>query len=205
MPTRFVSCAGAFLAAFLMTILPFSESNAQFAVNPQIGLSASSLSSDPRDSEASARFGYQFGVLLRIGDRLHFQPGVFWQRSGTELKTRSEVDLTTIKDEVDLDALVVSAGLGYTLFDSKPIALRLTGALAGTAILNVQENLFGLDTDNFNVILLGMPVGVGVDLLGFLTADLSYEFGLTNVFDEFFGLEVDATNNVVRFNVGLLF
>jgi hypothetical protein len=77
--------------------------------------------------------------------------------------------------------------------------------LAGTAILNVQENLFGLDTDNFNVILLGMPVGVGVDLLGFLTADLSYEFGLTNVFDEFFGLEVDATNNVVRFNVGLLF
>ena len=189
-----------FLASF--TILP---GFAQVAINPQIGLSASTLSTDPQGSEASARFGYQIGASLRIGGRLHFQPGIFLQRTGTQLKTQSEVDLSTIKDEVDLQAIFVSAGLGYNLIETQPATLRLTAGLGGTAILDVQNNDLGLDIDNFNVILIGTPVGVGLDLLGLITVDLSYEFGLTNVFDDLFGIQVDATNNVLRLNVGLLF
>lgn len=192
--------AAFFLAAF--TILP---GYAQLAINPQAGLSASTLSSDPQGSEASARFGYQVGASLRIGNRFHFQPGIFLQRTGTSLKTRSEFDLNTIKDEVDLQALFVSAGLGYNLIETQPATLRLTAGLGGTAIFDVQNNELGIDIDNFNVILIGTPVGIGLDLLGFVTVDLSYEFGLTNVFDDLFGIQVDATNNVARLNVGLLF
>ncbi len=189
------------------TLIPgFSSSvHAQITVNPQIGISASMLSTDPQGSEATARFGYQFGSYLRIGSRLHFQPGVFWQRSGTELQTTDELDLEQLKDQVDLDAIFVFAGLGYNVIETKPLVFRVNGGVAGTAILNVEENLLGLELDNFNGILAGVPIGVGVDLLGFISADMSYEFGLTNVFDEIFGLTVDATNNVFRFNVGLVF
>lgn len=191
--------------AFFLVSFTIPTGYAQVAINPQIGLSASTLSSDPQGSEASARFGYQIGASLRIGNRLHLQPGIYLQRTGTALKTRSEIDLNTIKDEVDLQAIFVSAGIGYKLIETQPATLRLTAGLGGTAILDVQNNDLGLDIDNFNVILIGTPVGLGLDLLGFVTVDLSYEFGLTNVFDDLFGIQVDATNNVLRLNVGLLF
>lgn len=190
------------LTIFIFLALP---AQAQVVFNPQAGLSASMLSTDPQGSVASARFGYQLGAYLRIGDRLHFLPGIFWQRSGTELRTTEEIDFETLKDEVDLDAIFISAGVGYKLLDTEPFALRVNGALAGTLILNVQDNLLGLELDNFNGVLAGVPIGVGVDLFNLLSVDASYEFGLTNVFDEIFGLTVDATNNVFRFNVGLVF
>lgn len=190
---------------FTISTLFGHNAQAQLTINPQAGISASMLSTDPQGSEASARFGYQVGTYLRIGERLYLQPGIFWQRSGTELRTTGELDLETLKDEVDLDAIFLSAGIGYNLIDSQAFVLRVNGGVAGTFILNVQDNLLGLELDNFNGLLAGAPVGIGVDLFGLLSADLSYEFGLTNVFDEIFGLTVDATNNVFRFNVGLVF
>lgn len=190
---------------FTLSFLFGHSALAQVSFNPQIGLSASMLSTDPAGSEASARFGYQVGATLRIGNQLYLQPGLFWQRSGTELKTSDEIDIATLKDEVDLDAIFVPVSLGYNIIDSQALVLRINGGVAGTLILNVQDNLLGLELDNFNGLLAGAPVGVGVDLFGLLTVDASYEFGLTNVFDEIFGLTVDATNNVFRFNVGLVF
>lgn len=190
---------------FTLSFFLTHASLAQVAFNPQIGLSASMLSTDPQGSEATARFGYQIGATLRIGDQLYFQPGLFWQRSGTELRTTDELDLDILKDQVDLDAIFVPIALGYNLIDTQALVLRINGGVAGTLILNVQDNLLGLELENFNGILAGAPVGVGVDLFGLLTVDASYEFGLTNVFDEIFGLTVDATNNVFRLNVGLVF
>ncbi|MFK7846090.1 MAG: outer membrane beta-barrel protein [Rhodothermales bacterium] len=190
---------------FAVSTLFLYSAQAQITINPQVGISASMLSTDPQGSEASARFGYQVGTYLRFGERVYFQPGIFWQRSGTELRTTDELDIETLKDDVDLDAIFISAGLGYNLIDSQVFVLRVNGGVAGTLILNVQDNLLGLELENFNGLLAGAPIGVGVDLFGILSADLSYEFGLTNVFDEIFGLTVDATNNVFRFNVGLVF
>ena len=190
---------------FTIAVLSITPAHAQFTINPQAGVSASMLSTDPQGAEASARFGYQVGAYFRIGERLHLMPGVFWQRSGTELLTRDELDLETLKDQVDLDAIFVAAALGYNLLDSDPLVLRVNGGVAGTFLLNVQDNILGLELDNFNGVLAGAPIGVGVDLFGILSVDASYEFGLTNVFDEIFGLSVDATNNVFRFNVGLVF
>ncbi len=192
-------------AVFTLSFFFSPAAFSQVAFNPQIGLSASMLSTDPEGSEASARFGYQIGANLRIGNQLYLQPGIFWQRSGTELRTTDEIDLETLKDEVDLDAIFVPVSLGYNLINTQALVLRINGGVAGTLILNVQDNLLGLELDNFNGLLAGAPVGVGVDLFGLLTVDASYEFGLTNVFDEIFGLTVDATNNVFRFNVGLVF
>lgn len=190
---------------FTIQLIYQPSTYAQISFNPQAGLSAATLSSDPDNAESSARFGYQVGAYLRIGDRLYFQPGVFWQRSSTELRPAEELDFETLKDDINLDAIFVSAGLGYKLIETEPLTLRIQGALAGTFITDVQENLLNLDIENFNGVLAGVPIGIGVDLLNLITVDATYELGLTNVFDEIFGFTVDATNNVFRLNVGLVF
>ena len=190
---------------FTITALFPNTSQGQITFNPQAGVSASMLSTDPEGAEASARIGYQLGTYFRIGKKLHLMPGIFWQRSGTELLTQDQIDLETLKDQVDLDAIFIAASLGYYLLETDPLVLRINGGVAGTFLFNVQDNILGLELDNFNGVLAGAPIGVGVDLFGILSVDASYEFGLTNVFDEIFGLSVDATNNVFRFNVGLVF
>ena len=189
----------------LLAFLPIKEAVAQLRVNPAAGFSASTLSSDPTGAEASARFGYQVGLALRTGGAFHLSPGIYWQRSGTELRTEEEINLEILQDDINLDALFLSLLAGYNLLDSNLIRLRATAGLGGTFIVNVGENDLGLENDNFRTVLLGTPIGIGVDLFDLLTLDVSYELGLTNVFDNLFGLEVDAVNNVFRFNVGLLF
>ena len=196
-----------YIPVLLLTLWACSSSLPAFGqllVNPQIGLSASTLSTDPDNLESAARFGYQIGVSLRIGGRLHVQPGVYWQQSSTEL--REEVPTPQeLRDDVNLDAILGTVVLGYNLIETQPVVLRVNGGLNGTSIVNVQDSEFD-DLVDFNTVLLGAPIGVGADLLGFLTVDMSYEFGLTSLFDQVFGIDVDdITNNVFRFNVGVIF
>ena len=186
----------------LFSFGPIMDACGQLIINPQVGLSASTLSTDPDSLTSSARFGYQLGLSLRIGDRLHVQPGVYWQRSSTELKEEIP-SARELNDSINLDAILITVNVGYTLFDIDPLRLRINGGLNGTSIVNVADSEFD-DLVDFNTILLGSPVGVGVDILDIFSVDLSYEFGLTSLFDQVFGLDVDVTNNVFRLNVGLL-
>ena len=193
-----------FIVVFLLGALGvFKPAYGQLTINPQAGISASTLSTDPQDLESAARFGYQVGVVLRIGGKLYLQPGIFWQRSSTELK--EEVPSPSeLNEDIDLDAILITASLGYNLLDNAAFRLRINGGLSGTSIVNVQEGEFE-DLLDFNTLLLGAPVGVGVDLFDIVSADISYEFGLTSLIDTVLGTDVDITNNVFRFNVGLVF
>ena len=195
------------LSLFLLASAFFflHPATAQLRLNPSAGFSASTLSNDPEGAEASARFGYQFGLALRTPGALYFSPGIFWQRSGTELRTEEEINLEVLQDDINLDALFLSLMAGYNLLDSNLLRLRAMAGLGGTLIVNVGENDLGLESDNFNTVLLGAPVGIGLDLGNIITVDMHYEFGLTNTFDNIFGLDVNAVNNVFRMNVGLLF
>ena len=192
-----------FFIIILCTFVPAGTSFAQVIVNPQIGISASVLSTDPDSLQSSARFGYQVGLSLRFGETFYIQPGLYWQRSSTELKDEFPSP-EELNDSIDLDAILASIHVGYYAINTDPVTLRLQAGLNGTSIVQVEDTEFDEIVD-FNTILLGAPVGVGVDLFGFLSADLTYELGLTSLFDQVFGLDVDVTNNVFRFNVGLLF
>jgi len=187
----------------LFAFLTLPSSFAQTIVNPQIGVSASLLSTDPDSLQSSARFGYQVGLSVRFGESFYIQPGLYWQRSSTELRDEFPSP-EELNESIDLDAILASVHIGYYLLNTDPLNLRIQAGLNGTSIINVENTEFDEIVD-FNTILLGAPVGVGVDLFGFLSADITYEFGLTSLFDQVFGLDVDVTNNVFRFNVGLLF
>ena len=72
-------------------------------------------------------------------------------------------------------------------------------------LVNVQDNLFGLTEDQLKTFAMGLMVGVGLDFL-FISTDLSYEFGLTDVFesDVMNGI-VSSKRNVLRFSAGIRF
>ena len=192
-----------FIITILFIFLPVSFSFAQVTFNPQVGISASLLSTDPDSLQSSARFGYQVGFSLRFGETFYIQPGVYWQRSSTELRDEFPSP-EELNESIDLDAILASVHVGYYLINIEPVNLRIQAGLNGTSIVNVENTEFDEIVD-FNTILLGAPVGIGVDLFGFLSADATYEFGLTSLFDQVFGLDVDVTNNIFRFNVGILF
>ena len=98
----------------LVSMLVLSEDAlAQIRINPAAGFSASTLSNDPEGAEASARFGYQFGVSLRTQGALYFNPGIYWQRSGTELRTEDEINLEVLQDDINLDAVFLSLLAGF--------------------------------------------------------------------------------------------
>lgn len=198
---RFIASA---VVIFLCSFVPHARVLGQVVFNPQVGFSASALSTDPGDLRSSARFGYQIGASLRFGDNVHVQPGLFWQRSGTELRGERPTVEELLNEDVDIDAILGTLLIGYNLFDTVPLTIRVNGGLAGTAIVDVQDGEFD-DLVDYNTLLVGLPIGVGADILDFLSVDASYEFGLTSLFDEVFGLNVDVTNNVFRFNVGLIF
>ena len=172
---------------------------AQIAVNPQVGLSASRLSSDPEGAESSAHLGYQLGGYLRMGKQLYFMPGLFYQRTGSELRTADDITLEELKDQVDISGLLINLGLGYNVVNEQMLKLRVHGSLAGTTILSVGDNDLGLSEELFKDFFISAPIGIGVDLFGFLSADLISEYGLSNVFEVF-----DIKIHVIRFNVGVV-
>ncbi|MEZ4700992.1 MAG: outer membrane beta-barrel protein [Rhodothermales bacterium] len=185
---------------------------AQIAFNPQAGLSASRLSTDPPDTEGQARLGYQIGATLRIGGRLHLMPGVFWQRSGTQLRMRptfqdpfNDGEIADITRQTDLSAAMVSLGFGYNVIHESIFKVRVHASAAATSIYEVDSEDSRLSKDNFKTLLLGVPIGAGVDILNLITVDLSYETGVTDLFEDYLGIPIDATNNVFRFNVGVVF
>ncbi|MBK8499316.1 MAG: hypothetical protein IPL52_10975 [Flavobacteriales bacterium] len=58
-------------------------------MNPQARVNFQQLTSPMAGVEYKANIGWQLGADLRFGDRLYVQPGAFFGRSATAVKTYS--------------------------------------------------------------------------------------------------------------------
>ncbi|UZR94177.1 outer membrane beta-barrel protein [Chondrinema litorale] len=174
----------------------------QLVINPQVGLTASSLTTDPEGTEATGRIGYTFGGSVRMGDKIYFNPGIFWVKSTNELTSKSEFGDTSfgeIKDNATINMLHIPAQVGVKLIDTDPFALRIAGGPSLSWVTSVKDNAFGYTKDVYNDKIWGAKFGVGVDIL-FLTADLSYELGMTDLYKF-----SDAKNNILSLTAGIKF
>lgn len=185
------------IAAFLCMAGPIW---AQFTFNPQIGVNASRLTTDPVGTEREARVGYQLGFNLRLGEgNFYFQPGVKWLRVGTALKSKSQLGSGfDFKDNVDVSSVQVPVLAGLRLINTKLLGLRANAGPALTLVTSVNDNAFGLKKEDYQSMIWGGIFGIGVDLL-IITVDLNYELGLSKVFEN----ATEAKNNVWRFEAGV--
>lgn len=184
------------LAAFLCMAGPVL---AQFTFNPQIGVNASRLTTDPAGTEREARVGYQLGFNLRLGEgKFYFQPGVKWHRVGTALKSKSQLDDNfNFEDNVDVNSVQIPALVGLRIINTKLLGLRANAGVALSLVTSVNDNAFGLKKEDYQEKIWGGIFGIGVDLL-IITVDLNYELGLSKVFEN----ASEAKNNVWRFEAG---
>ncbi len=175
----------------------------QFTINPQAGLTASMLTTDPEGTEASGRVGYTFGASVRMGDKIYFNPGLFWVRSSNELTSKSNletgINFGDIRDNASINMIHIPLQAGVKVINTKPFALRLAAGPSLSWVTDVKDNAFGLTKEAYNERIWGAKFGAGVDLL-FLTVDLNYELGITELYKT-----SDAKNNMLSLTAGIKF
>jgi hypothetical protein len=184
------------------------QAQTNITINPQVGLNFGFLSDDPFHEvenltiKSNSQVGWQIGAMLRIGSRAHFQPGVFYQYLGIELEAppNSIGDITeVVKESNYIHSLWVPLEFGFDILESEAFKLRGHAGASGTFILSVPDNDLGITKDDMKTSAWGVIVGAGVDFL-MLSADVSYEFGLTEVYEND---PVETKRNVLRLSVGL--
>lgn len=189
-----------FVTALLFT---FQFAQAQIKISPKIGVNVSAIEGSLTDFDAEARTGWNAGIDVRVGDGILFlNPGLqyysYTARLMSDINQDTRVDFT---EETTIQSIKVPLNIGLRVTgDNGIIGLHIKGGIVPTYVMSVKETTnFDFDKDQLNNLTWGANVGVGIDFL-FLTADLTYEKGLTDYFKD-----VEGKNNVLSLSVGLKF
>jgi len=178
------------------------------------GFTMSTLSPDLSDVENALQAGYQGGAFVRIGDKWHIQPEVYFTLKQGELSYDIMDGTSSIKQNIKLNTIDVPVLVGWKFLDPPLFNLRLQ---AGPVASFVSSTSFDLKVDgvemntpddfqeSFNDLNWGLQVGAGVDFLMF-TVDLRYELGLSDLNEDLEnpieGVPTTFKSNVFFISVG---
>jgi len=164
-------------------------------------------------SPENAQYGFHFGGLARINVAMVFiQPELTFSSVGSTINITDPAnailnDVTTVKySKIDLP-VIVGMKFGPARFGLGPVAtFNLSSKNDAKSVVSDAVDDF---TSISNVATFGAQVGVGVDILGKLTADIRYEFGLSKITD---GVSIGGTTyntdqrqNQFLVSIGFLF
>ena len=189
--------------ALFMTFIAV-QVNAQIQYNPKVGVNVSALDAKLQDISAEARVGWNAGVDFRFGESMFFfYPGVHYHSMSARLfKDIEGTDEVSLKDETTIQSVRVPLNLGVRLTgEGGLLGIHAKGGITPSYVLGVKEKegSINFSKDNLTNLTWSANVGVGVDIW-FLTADLSYDVGLTNFFND-----ADGKNYMVTLSVGVKF
>lgn len=141
---------------------------------PQLGISTVTYDSD--DFDSSTGFGVDIGAKLRMGRRFYVEPGLFLASSGAEVTQGTEEGTLTLVD------VRVPLVVGLKVVASRVFEFRIFagGGAAFVADVSGKDALDDVTTDDITGTLWNARLGVGGDFTLF-SADLGYDFGLTNL------------------------
>lgn len=129
------------------------------------------------------RLGYQLGIFTRFGGRLYGQIGAEYLASSSNFFTQGDGStISDIKDKIDLKYIQIPALIGFKLLQSQrgTSAIRLAGGAEFTHQLDVNNNKFNFEKENFNNSTLNALANLGFDI-GLFTIDLTYHHGFADV------------------------
>lgn len=191
------------LSFALALLLSFQTAHAQVKVSPKIGVNVSGIDAQLTDLEAQARAGWHAGLDFRLGNGIFFlNPGV--QYHSYTARLMSDIDEDTridFEEETTIQSIKVPLNLGLRVTgDNGLIGLHVKAGIVPTYVMGVKEvNNFDFNIDDLSRLTWGTNIGIGIDFL-FMTADLTYEKGLSDYF-----ADVEGKNNVLALSVGLKF
>lgn len=191
---------------FLIIAIAFlcsAQITAQVVINPKVGFNASAIDANFGDITAEARFGWNAGVDLRVGEGiLFFKPGLHYYNFTANLfKDVSAPGDIPLKDETTIQSLKLPVNLGLRITgEGGLIGINVHGGVMPSYILGVRERavvpFLREDLKDFTV---GANLGVGIDILLF-TVEANYEIGLTPFFES-----ADGKNNMLTVTAGVKF
>ena len=177
----------------------------QITITPQAGINISKLQ-NPVDIpglniEISEVIGLQLGGNIRIGSDLYLQPGFYYHKIGSDLKIVSELEgIQDFNGKLNIDIIQIPLLIGYRFLRLGLFDLRIHGGGSLSFVTRAEDEIIGiLSKDDFNKNVWGLVAGGGFDVL-FLSVDVDYEFGLTDMLRTEL---LKTKNNVFRINAGI--
>jgi len=171
------------LIVLSLLLLPNLQ-HAQTIINPQIGITFSELQGEDGEIDLEGRSGLQVGFDLRIGSSsLYFSPGLYYYTQELELRDQ----ILSLEDDSRIHNLRVPLNLGYRLSSrDNIIAFRMKGGVVPSFNLAADDTPdIGFSNDDLEQVTVNANVGLGVDILYLFTVDVGYEFGISDVVDDF--------------------
>jgi hypothetical protein len=199
----------------IFAVLFFSTfAYSQIGFGLKAGVNMSTFSTNINDVEKAFNAGWQGGAFVRIGDKWHIQPEVYFTLKQGEL-TYDLMDVAggstqSVKQNIKLNTIDIPVLVGWKIIDPPLFNIRLQ---AGPVASIVSSTSFDITVDgaefpptdefkeSFNDVNWGLQFGAGVDVLVF-TIDLRYEMGLNDLNKE---VEMVGSGNNPTFKNNLIF
>lgn len=182
-----------FLIVLISTLSLIGYSQLGFGLKGAVSMS--SFSTDISDYENAFNTGFQAGAYLRIGDKWHLQPEIYFAGKTGEFSydmSVEEPNSLNVKETVTLSTIDVPVLVGFKIIDPPAFNIRLQAGPVASLVVNKNFDLTlnGIshdptDTyiDSWNDLNWALQFGAGVDVL-FLTIDLRYELGLSSLYTQ---------------------
>lgn len=186
------------LILFVVAITPVAVG--QFSIGPRIGFTAGSLSTDLDTISANIDNSFDFGVFVRLGQKIYLQPEVVWVTKASEIKYdfggTQDVKVDAIEIPVLVGWRIMNLGLGNVRIMAGPSA----GIVVGKNIeaKNITDPIKEADIED---LIWSVNVGAGVDLLMF-TLDIRYQAGLSEVIKQVNNQDFNLVGNSFKISLG---
>ncbi|UZD21511.1 PorT family protein [Algoriphagus halophytocola] len=172
----------------LLLLLVFGTSLQAQNFKPGAGVNFTNMTQ--ADDGVSGQAGWQVGASIAFGEKLYFEPGVFYMGKSAEFKDSDDLTSDDLKANLNGIRVPVAVGLNVLGRDSSTLALRVFGGGSGFFLTSVGDDF---DKDDFNSTNWGVFAGAGVDIAIFFV-DMSYEWSVTNLENDLDGIDLGKTN-----------
>ena len=163
-------------ALFLVTTI-----HAQFHIGPQVGYSASKLTTNTSEITSDFKNNFLFGAFARFGEKIYVQPEVNWLTQGGIWENNS----LDQKLEMTYKTIQIPVSVGWRLIDFKVANIRIFGGVAANIATDKSLKINDIDEPltnaDWNDLSWQYQFGAGVDVLMF-ALDVKYMGGINDLY-----------------------
>jgi hypothetical protein len=191
------------LFAFAMCLT--SLSYGQFALGLKLGYNGSQLTTNLDSIKHQFNSGFHVGAWAHFGKRFYFAPEVLYCMSGGVFSYEGSVTSPKYwSEKITIGSLDVPLMVGFKIIHSDFITWRVelgpevSFALSKKISDDLNPKIQASDINTANWYVLG---GSGIDFL-FMTFDIRYKYGLSQLVSDASNQSFDAKNNVFLISLG---
>jgi hypothetical protein len=158
---------------------PTKESNVWFG--PRFGLDIISTTADLDGISDQLKGNYQAGMMVQWGKTFYLQPELYYASY-------------KITETNSMNFIKIPVMVGFKFLDLGLFSTHIMGGPMYSMLLDNKDHLTGANSLNWQV-------GAGLDILGFITADLRYTLNDKSIADQV--TQLSTTASTLNLTVGL--